>query len=231
MRGTPNNPIICMGCGEKTAWGDGLCNPCRFKGRRKYNWTPALDDDLRRIYTDNAGSRIRLSEALRSFQKRVGWPRGTILIRAMHLTITVIKRNPWTKEHDLLLRDMAGNRSMDFMAKVLHRSFASIRSRITVFKLSRRCAEGYSRNDLIQVFGVSQVTTRKWIALGWLSPKPSTDRIPEAQVMRFITAHPEEYSLKRVDEAWFKGMMFPNFGINAHDRRDRTDITGVEHHA
>jgi hypothetical protein len=230
MRGTPNNPIICVACGEKKAWRDGLCNPCRMKGRRKYNWTPVLDDELRRIYSDNGDSRIRLSEALRAFQKRVGFPRGTISIRAMHLQITVIKMNPWTRKHDLMLMQMAGVKSMDFMAKTLHRSFQSIQSRLTVLKLSRRCIEGYSRSELMQVLGVSQVTTRKWIARGWLHPKPSTDRIPEEQVIRFIKAHPEEYSLKRVDEAWFKGMLFPSFGLNAH-RGERAHVSGVEHYA
>jgi hypothetical protein len=30
--------------------------------------------------------------------------------------------------------------------------------------------------------------------------------------MKFLRDHPEEYRLNRVDEAWFKGLMFPSFG-------------------
>jgi hypothetical protein len=30
--------------------------------------------------------------------------------------------------------------------------------------------------------------------------------------VRFLRDHPEEYRLNRVDETWFKGLMFPLFG-------------------
>jgi hypothetical protein len=94
---------------------------------------------------------------------------------------------------------------------------------INLLGLQARVTEGYSRADLVLVLGVSRPTVNQWIDHGWLRPKPTTDRIPEEQVLRFIKSHPEEYSLKGVDEAWFKGMLFPSFGTNAHDPRDRAE--------
>jgi hypothetical protein len=49
-----------------------------------------------------------------------------------------------------------------------------------------------------------------WIKLGWL--RVQDDRITETSMMKFLRDHPEEYRLNRVDEAWFKGLMFPSFG-------------------
>jgi hypothetical protein len=220
MRGTPNNPIICVGCGEKKACRDGLCNPCRTKGRRKHIWTPALDDQLRQIYADNASNRMQLSKALRAFKLRSGFPRVTISSRAMQLRITVGTRHPWTREHDCLLQQMAGKRSLEFMANTLHRSIVSIHSRLVILKLSYRYTEGYSRIELRSVFGASQRAIERWINRGWIKFSRETDRASEEQVRKFLHAHPEEYDLRRVDQAWFKGMIFSSFGSNAHDRRD-----------
>jgi hypothetical protein len=36
-------------------------------------------------------------------------------------------------------------------------------------------------------------------------------------MIKFLREHPEEYRLSRVDEAWYKGLLFQSFGI----KRDR----------
>jgi hypothetical protein len=73
-----------------------------------------------------------------------------------------------------------------------------------------------------------------WIGRGWLryggqgSALHST-RIPEPSVKRFLKEHPEEYRLARVDEAWFKGMLFTAFGVNMNAPKNPRVVTVTGH--
>jgi hypothetical protein len=224
MRGMPNNPVTCEKCGGP----DGFPNVRRCRrcmpptARKKYFWTPDLNERLRRIYAEHAHSREALGEGITALAKLMRCPRYIVSNRAGELRIRTSRGKTWTKEEVEFLRKSAGVRSIEFMMKTLKRGQVALLSKLWELRLSWRVTEGYSRQDLTAVFCVSFYTVGKWIDRGWLRPLPSTDRIPEEQVLRFIKNHPEEYSLKRVDEAWFKGMIFPSFGSLGKpcDRRD-----------
>lgn len=66
--------------------------------------------------------------------------------------------------------------------------------------------------DVQYLLGVGGRSIKKWIKLGWL--RVQNDRITEASMVKFLREHPEEYRLNRVDETWFKGLLFPSFGRN-----------------
>jgi hypothetical protein len=68
----------------------------------------------------------------------------------------------------------------------------------------------YSQQDLEQLLGVGRSRVCQWIKNGWL--QLLNGRVTEKSVAKFLRLHPEEYQLSRVDEAWFKGMLFPSFG-------------------
>jgi hypothetical protein len=81
--------------------------------------------------------------------------------------------------------------------------------------ISHRITEGYTREQAAMVLGVSTPMIERWIKARWLRISLETNRITERSLANFIRSHPEQYSLKRVDEVWFKGMMFPGaFGVN-----------------
>jgi hypothetical protein len=221
----PNNPVTCEKCGGP----DGFPNIRRCRrcmpptSRKKHFWTPDLDERLRRIYAEHAHSREALGAGITALAKLMRCPRYIVFNRAGELRIRTSRGKTWTKEEVEFLRESAGVRSIEFMMKTLKRGQVALLSKLWELRLSWRVTEGYSRQDLTAVFCVSAYTVGKWIDRGWLRPLLSTDRIPEEQVLRFLKNHPEEYSLKRVDEAWFKGMIFPAFGPHAHDRRDIED--------
>jgi hypothetical protein len=215
----PNNPVTCSVCGSE--WGfpkDRLCRVCRPKKRRKYLWTPSLDAELRRIYADNARHRPELGSAIHAFSVRIGWPVLAVTQRAIALKITTYQKYPWTRHQDALLCSLAGE-SIRLICKKLHRSETSIRNRMSRLRISGKYLEGYSQDDLIYLFGVGQQMVRRWMDKGWLR-RSDEGRIPEQCVRRFLRSHAEEYDLKRVDQAWFKGMIFPSFGQHAHRMRD-----------
>jgi hypothetical protein len=218
MRGFPNNPVICTGCGKKEGFPrNGLCRTCRGPSiRKKYFWTPDLDDRLRRIYAEHSHNYRALGPAITSLAKLMHCPRYIVFNRAGQLRIRVSRAKRWTRAEVQFLREHAGVSSLDFIMKTLKRGYVSVTSKIEELQLSRRVTEGYSRADLAEVLSVSAKLISKWISRGWMRPLPDTDRIPEEQVRKFIRTHPEQYSLKRVDEAWFKGMLFPKFGNHAH---------------
>jgi hypothetical protein len=219
----PNNPVTCEKCGSPEGFPNvRRCRRCMPPtSRKQYFWTPDLDERLRRIYADHAHNREALGAGITALAKQMRCPRYIVSNRAGELRIRTGRGKPWIREDVEFLRESAGNKSIEFMMKALKRGQVSLLSKLWELRLSWRVTQGYSRQDLTEVFCVSAYLVGRWIERGWLRPVPSTNRIPEEQVLHFIKKHPEEYSLKRVDEAWFKGMLFPSFGTNIHDRRDR----------
>ena len=51
--------------------------------------------------------------------------------------------------------------------------------------------------------------------MGWL--RVQQGRVTEPSIIKFLREHPEEYRLSRVDEAWFKGLLFPAFGLKRNE--------------
>ena len=213
MRGIPNHPIKCSDCNRRRGCrADGLCHGCRIRRRppasRKFSWTPALDQHLTRCYRA-ADTRFELSRNLDSLQRLSGFTRVVILNRAAQLGLAFSKRRPWTPDECEFLALHAGRNTAGMMARRLNRTHASVTAKLKQMELSARITEGYSLEDLRQLLGVSAVSVRKWVEWGWL--RLVDGRIAESRVIRFLRQHPDQYQLGRVDEAWFKGVLFPVF--------------------
>jgi len=106
------------------------------------------------------------------------------------------------------LGDLAGTQSKSSIARRLGRSYWAVKAQCAKHNISARVTSGYSRADLEYLLGVGSRSVRKWIQLGWL--KIQQDRINEPGMIKFLREHPEEYRLNRVDETWFKGLLFPS---------------------
>lgn len=212
MRGIPNDPVQCTGCGEPNGCpGDHKCHRCRIKGRpnpnKKYEWTNELDQAIRRAY--QASSRRRLSENIDYLERLSRFSRASIMARAAILGLAA-KRRKWTVQEVEFLSEAAGSIGKAAVARKLNRSYASVKAEFSHLQLSSRVSAGYSQGDVAYLLGAGPRTVRKWVRAGWLSLQRG--RISEASLIKFIRQHPEEYQLSRVDEAWFKGMLFPGFG-------------------
>jgi hypothetical protein len=97
-----------------------------------------------------------------------------------------------------------------------------VKAKAKSLQLCTRISEGYSQSDLAELFGVSPPTIRRWIMRRWLTL--ADDRVCDKAVIRFLKNHPDQYSLRRINEEWFKGLIFPRFGGVALDvsSRDRS---------
>jgi hypothetical protein len=108
------------------------------------------------------------------------------------------------------LSEAAGRLSKSAIARKLNRTYWSVKAEFSKLELQSRVRDGYSQVDVALLLGASPQSVRKWIGLGWLRMYDS--RITEVSLVRFLRTHAEEYQLSRVDEAWFKGLLFPEFG-------------------
>jgi DNA-binding CsgD family transcriptional regulator len=161
---------------------------------------------LKRAY-QGASTRRELSGDLDQLQLRTGFTRVVILARAATLGFGA-RRRRWTAEEIEVLTNAAGR--LSDIARRLNRSYGSVKGEFSRLELRSRVMDGYSQTDVAYLLGASPRSVRKWLSLGWLKLQHS--RITEASLIRFIRTQPEEYQLSRVDEAWFKGVLFSAFG-------------------
>lgn len=212
MRGVPKNPVECVQCHQVRAFRSGEpCQICKMKTfpnpMQKCFWTPALDDELRRIYT-SANTRVALTTGITTLVRKTGFGRGVVRERAQRLGLAFTSKKFWSEQELRTLRDLSGSRSAHSIARTLKRSYASVHQKMHRLELSTRVLDGYTQDQLGELLGVSTKTIRRCVALGYLSPRDG--RFSDRAVIAFLRKHPEEYSLKRVDETWFKGMLFPS---------------------
>jgi len=215
VRGIPNNPVACRSCGElKGSPADQLCHGCRIRNRpnpnKKFSWTAQLDQELKLVYQESR-NRVELTEGINAFQRRARFTRVVILARAAELGLSSPSRR-WTQTEIDILCDLAGSQSKSAIARKLGRSYCSVKAQCAKQNISARLSSGYSRADVEFLLGVGARSVRKWIKSGWL--RLQQDRVTESGITKFLREHPEEYTLSRVDEAWFKGLLFPSFGRN-----------------
>src|SRR5216684_3651398 len=220
MRGIPRVPVVCIGCKRLNGCAaDDLCHSCRLRGRspqnKKFHWTPGLDEKLRRAY-QRAQTRTDLTYNLHLIQRSCGFTRVVILNRAAVLGLAFGQRRSWTNEEMEILTELAGRTTIRAIAKKLSRTPASVKAKLRQLEISARVREGYTKDDLRLLLGVSAKSIRNWVDCGWL--RVVNGRIPEPSVARFLRQHPDQYQLSRVEEAWFKGIVFPAFNQVSQSR-------------
>jgi hypothetical protein len=169
--------------------------------RRRYHFTPELLEALRAAY---CGNKEHVSAAFDHLERKTGWPRSAFKMEAKRRGWARCYR-PWNQDEIDYLRERLGTDSARLIARRLHRSLESVQAKADSMRLSRRVTDGYSFADLQQVFGEHYNTVRRWVDRGWLG-RLRDGRVSEPAIKTFLRAHPREYSLRRTDEAWFKGM-------------------------
>jgi hypothetical protein len=207
--GVANLGIRCRECGSEHGCRDGLCRGCRCRARRKYRFAPDLLEDLRRAYR---GTKREIGEALDRLVLRTGWPRFAFKCEALRRGWTTeTHRRAWTPEEIEYLREEIGVTSLKRIARNLKRSVESIEAKCEKLHLSRQRREGYNLTELQQAFGAPVSKVRRWVERGLLGTAHHNGHevyVTEAHVVRFIRRHASEYDLRRVNQGWFKGMLF-----------------------
>lgn len=220
--GLPRGNTPCKICTHVPAWPKSrLCRSCITRIQRNgYTWTDEQDEIVRRAYTATTGKELRdnLDHAVRV----LGRSRSCIGQRAKRLGCIWLTKKPWRRDEIELLREHVNEWTINHFVKVMRRSHFSILGQIARLKMSHRFTEGYSQIELASLMGSSDRTMRKWVAQGLLCVRRG--RISDLQVRAFLHSHPELYSLKRVDESWYKAMLFENAPCFAHKARPDREL-------
>ena len=168
-----------------------------------------MDRQLVRIY-QNSCCRKDLTRGLTYLQRLTGFSRVTITSHAAELGLRILQRRSWTSAELEVIAENAGTLSTSAIARRLGRTHYSVKAKAAELHRFMRVTDGYSREDIRLLLGVGCAQVREWVSNGWL--RVDQGRITEKSVRAFLADHPEEYRLGRVDEAWYKGLLFPSFG-------------------
>lgn len=187
------------------------CDGCRWKHRGKrpmYVWTPEKDAVMREKYDGRIGCSEPIAHAF-------GWPAWVIKRRAATLGLTKPKpRRDWTPEEEAFLLEHAGTRHVNWIAKKLGRTLASVAMKLKHEHMSRAIREGYTMRELETCFGVDHRAISRWVHSGKLQVQKrgyDTDRdawaVTDAALVRFIMDNPMAFELRRVDQLWFMDLI------------------------
>jgi hypothetical protein len=203
----------CKQCGGIKAGKDGRCNSCRLskhnKDRRKYHWTPALLAELEACYS---GARCQVTDRLTELQRKTKWPRWALINEAAARAIRFTVRQPWLPEEDAALLELAGTAPPGEIARRTGRTRKAVERRAERLGASRR-PEGYTVAELMGVLGAEKKPTISMIRAGMFGQACGRGgRVSEAAVMQFLARHPHAYDLRKVDQVWFKSLMFGRGG-------------------
>jgi hypothetical protein len=192
---------------------------------KKFHWTEGLDAALKRAY-QTAHGREELIQNISLMQRLTAFPRFAIISRAAVLGVARMKQRPWTQSDIQHLRELVGTSGRQAIARKLGRTEYSVKAELRKLKLSLEFRDGYTRTGLATVLGASAKTVRRWEHLGWL--RTVDGRFSEEAIRRFLIRHPDQYQLSRVDEGWFKGMVFPRFNVAPIAIQERSRIAAPE---
>ncbi len=200
----------------------GPCCRWRHRGRtaKTYVWTSERDQVLRERYDGRVKGRAA------ELARAIGWPPWAIKKRAAALGLCyAVDRKDWTPAETAFLWDHAGHRLSGWIAKQLGRSETSVVLKFKRMKISRRVREGYTLRELELCFGIDHHGIERWVREGKLvstipGRPPANGRSPgirrrgterprdawavsDADLLRFIEAHPLAFRLDKVEPVWF----------------------------
>ena len=216
----------CSRCEDPATGRDHLCQSCRgflaarsnFKQRQGpvYPWDGDRDLRLKRCYENT--KRPELSRALSRLAGELKYPKAALRRRAEQLGLTLWSHVRWTDAELEILAEYAGEKTVGWITTTLKRrtgigrSYNAVKCKAEEIGRSLRLGSGYSRNDIVQLFGTTQSTVARWFARDWLVADRN-GRCWEDDILKFLREHPSEWHFKRVDEAWVKGLLFESFGL------------------
>jgi len=195
----------------------GICYVCVRKGEVKYKFTPELLDELHLAYS--ARNRPELTAAIDRLQRKTGWARATFSSEARRHGWALVRRTRWSPEELEYLGERVGSMPVATLARKLGRSVDSVRCKAWQLVGYSRVQEGYTIADLKRVFGVTYPTVKRWMDHGMLGKVHeglgAGLRVADRNVYRFLRHHAHEYDLRRVDQTWYKSVVFGHLAERA----------------
>jgi AraC-like DNA-binding protein len=169
-------------------------------------WSLELDAIIREGYARGwSGARESINK-IQSLHPK--WRSHNVWERAKELGFDqkyVRERPPWSAADDALLLDFAQEQSVKTIARLLHRSEATVRWRFAKLGESSRVGDNYTQEELARDLRVSPRTVRRWEAAGFLERRDG--RITHESLEEFCRKHASEINFDALDremQRWLK---------------------------
>jgi hypothetical protein len=123
----------------------------------------------------------------------------------------VASSRPWNLQEIAYLKENLDRISISRVAHDLRRSVVAAQAKAAEVKLLARVADEYTVSDLGECFGVRQARVESWMRRGLLGKAQVSGadlRYAAASVAQFIRRHAREYDLCRLNQTWFKAIVF-----------------------
>ena len=183
--------------------------------RRKYHFTLAMDEEIRRAYHFFLDYNNR--RAIGACARKLQMPRWAINRRAALLGLARIKEPAWTVDETAILERWGHLTDAVIQRKLksagFHRSVNAIHLKVKRLHI-RQNLDGYSANALALAFGVDGHKITYWINRHMLKATRRGTARTESQggdtywithnaVREFVLKHPDEVDLRKVEKWWF----------------------------
>jgi predicted site-specific integrase-resolvase len=190
-------------------------NRLKAHRRRKYVFTPQIDQLIREIYLNQPDAKTR--PGIRVLAKKVGMPHWALKKRARELGLARTKEKPWSDAELEILARYAWMSDERIRLKLKQAGYARTATAVHL-KLKRmkfkHDGNFYSANSLAEALGIDNHVVSRWIKSGHLRAQLRGTRRTDAQhgdvylihekdVRRFIIEHPTDVDLRKVDQLWF----------------------------
>jgi hypothetical protein len=206
--------MICSDCKSDTFQAkDGLCRTCRMRRNGmalcKYPWTPQMDAQLAQAYR-RARGKPDLTRRLKELMRQFGYPRHILQNRAQNLGLKSWPSARWSEQEIETLREYGGTLQLPELARKLRRTEYSVKQKLFAMGLGCAVLDGFSMNELAELFGVHHNKVSGWLAKGWL--RLHSGRITHESVERFVWNQMDQYRFASCEEWWLKTMLNPRIG-------------------
>lgn len=203
-------------------------------GRTKYEWTPAMDDMIRRIHRERAGKRSSDLPSYAEYARRIRRPKHVVIQRARKLGLEppAPKEPAWSEEELRRLRRWAWMTPRVIQQKLKQAGF---NRSVTAVTLKRKrlnlhaAREWLNARELAEALGIDSHKVALWVKRGllhgnWREFDSDGDGrkgeyvFREHYIRRFILMNPTEVDLRKVDQLWFFDIITQGkFGENYYD--------------
>lgn len=194
----------------------------RRETRKIYELTPAIETELRKVYSLPFRSKKRQEIGIPSIQdaaRDLDVPAHTLKKFARELGLTRTKDLPWSEE-EIKILDEQGYKSTGALVRIFQKNgFSRTEVGIQMMRSRRRSHKAspyFSLGAIARLFGVDRHLVKDWVEKGWLRAeyketkknkgggyRGDTRVADKDSIYRFVVEHPESFDLRRVDQLWF----------------------------
>jgi len=192
-------------------------------GNYKYNYTPEILEELKKIYMSgqiSISNKKGEESALRKFSKRIKIPYVSLCKKAINSGYALgksyeIRATAWSKEEVKLIIKHRAYSAQTIRKRLLRHGYSRAASAITnkLLRLKRELDEEdeyYSSLKLSECFGVDVGTVINWIEKGFLKAKKANEEVKKSNhiiydkdIYKFIKKYPAIFDIRKVDKFWF----------------------------